>query len=142
MIHSVQEVPLQYVHQVWPHVENFVAAALEFSQGDYTVRDVRGYLTGGQWSLVIATSPDSVVHGAAVVSYFNRPSHRIAFIVVAGGKFIANQDTWEQLEAIMRANGATYLECAVRDSVARLCARRGTQHKYSIVGKNLQEVSI
>lgn len=133
----VQEVPIQYTNQVWPYVEDFIAAALEHSQGDYTVRDARTYITGGQWSLTIAVDDNSVVHGTAVVTYFNRPSHRIAFIVAAGGKFITNEDTWGQLEVIMRANGATFMECAVRDSVARLCARRGLAHKYSIVGKNL-----
>lgn len=134
---KVQEVPLQYVHQVWPFVEDFIDAALNFSQGDYTVRDARNYITGGQWSLVIAVDDEGVVHGASVVTYFNRPTHRVGFIVATGGKFIVKQDTWDQLEAIMRANGATFLECAVRNSMARLCARRGTQHKYSIVGKNL-----
>ena len=134
---KVQDVPLQYVNQIWPFVEHFIDAALNFSQGDYTVRDARVYITNGQWSLIIAVDDADVVHGAAVVTYFNRPAQRIGFIVAAGGKFIVKQDTWDQLEAIMRANGATYLECAVRDSMARLCALRGTERKYSIVGKNL-----
>lgn len=134
---KVQEVPLQYVNQVWPFVETFIDAALSFSQGDYTVRDARVYITSGQWSLIVAVDDEDVVHGAAVVTYFNRPTQRIGFVIATGGKFIVKQDTWDQLEAIMRSNGATYLECAVRDSMSRLCARLGTQHKYSIVGKNL-----
>lgn len=133
----IQEVPLAYVNQIWPQVETFIADALQYAHGEYTADDARVYASSGNWSLVVASMDDGSVHGAALLSYFNRPRDRIAFVMAIGGRLITNPDTWQQFEAIMKANGATYIEGAVRESVARLFSRYGMQEKYSIVGKSL-----
>lgn len=133
----VQEVPLVYVNQIWPQVERFITDALQHSDGEYTVDDARVFVTTGAWHLAVALMDDGSVCGAALVSYFNRPRDRVAFVMAAGGRMITKQDTLKQFEDIMRSNGATCWEGAVRDSVAKLLALRGTRHKYSIVGKSL-----
>jgi hypothetical protein len=134
---QIQEVPFNLVNQVWPKVEGFIDAALQYSEGEYTVGDARVYVTNGAWTLVVAVDTDGAIHGAALVSYFNRPSNRVAFVTAIGGKLVSNRSTWAQFESIMRSNGATYLEGAARESIVRLWSRYGMQHKYHIVGKSL-----
>lgn len=134
---SVQQVPLEYVNQVWPVVEPFIANALVHARGDYTIDDARVYATLGQWSLIIGVDDQNVIHGALLVSYYNRPRDRVAFVAAIGGKHIANKENWAQFEAIIKANGATYLEGAARESIVRLWSRYGMEPKYTIVGKDL-----
>lgn len=133
----IREVPTAYVQQIWPQVEHFIANALQHSCGEYTADDARVFLATGVWNLVVATMDDDEMRGAAVLSYYNRPRDRVAHVMAIGGRLVTSVDTWKQFEDIMRANGATCLEGAVRESIARLWSRYGMQHKYSIVGKSL-----
>jgi hypothetical protein len=130
---NVQHVPLEWVPRVWPQVKDHIAAALEHSKGDYTVEHVQAYLASGAWVLLVVAEGETI-HGAIVVEFFNRPTDRIAFIVAISGKLISNQDTFGQLKALMAAMGATAIEGAARESVARLWTRYGFEEKYRIVG--------
>ena len=134
---TIQEVPLNFVNQVWPHIEGFIREAMEYSQGEYTAEDARVYCVSGFWVVVVAVDMSNTIRGAALVNYFNRPSNRVAFIMAIGGKLVVNRETWAQFEGILRANGATSLEGAVRESVGRLWRRYGMTPKYTIVGKSL-----
>ena len=134
---SIQQVPLEYVNQVWPQVEGYIEQALGYSSGDYSAEEAKVMVTMGSWSLVVAATPENAIQGAAIVSYFNRPNDRVGFVVAIGGKLVSNKDTWAQFEHILRANGATYLEGAGRDSIVRLWARYGMEKKYTIIGKEL-----
>lgn len=134
---SIQQVPLEFVNQVWPDVERYIESALGYSCGDYNTDEAKVMVTTGMWSLVVAVTPENTVQGAAIVSYFNRPNARVGFVVAIGGKLISNKDTMAQFESILRANGATFLEGAGRDSIVRLWARYGMEKKYTIVGKEI-----
>ena len=134
---NVQQVPIQYVHQTWPAVEKFIADAFEYAQGDYDVRDAKAFITTGMWTLIVGVDADNGIHGAAVVSYFNRTNNRIAFVHGIGGNLVVNEENWLQFETLLQSNGATYLECAARQSTARLWSRYGMESKYTILGKSL-----
>jgi len=130
---KIQHVELAYVNQTWPLVEGYINSALEHGQDDYTVEQVKVFVTTGQWTLVVATE-DGKVQGAAVINFFNRPNHRVAFVVCIGGKLISNEDTFKQFQTILVMFGATYIEGAARESIARLWTRYGFTEKYRIVG--------
>ena len=134
---SIQQVPIEYVNRIWPVVEPYIADALQYSCGEYTAEDARVYTTLGQWSLVIGVDEQNTIHGALLVTYFNRPSARVAFVMAIGGKHVSSKENWQQFEAIIKANGATHLEGAARQSIARLWSRYGMEPKYTIVGKPL-----
>ena len=87
----------------------------------------------GNWTLLVAVD-DSGVQGAATVSFSNRPNDRVAFINAIGGKLISSPETFEQLKAVLGSIGATYIEGAARESIARLWSRYGFEEKYRIVG--------
>ncbi len=134
---KIQHVPVEWVNSTWGMVEEFVASALEHAKGDYTVDQVKTFLSQGRWLLLVAVDNDNKIHGAATIDFFNRPNDRVAFIVTMGGKLITNPDTFEQLKAYLVSNGATMMECTARESTARLWERYGLAEKYRIVGVKL-----
>lgn len=130
---NIQRVDVGHIHQVWPLVEGYMASALEHSKGDYTLEAVKVLLATGQWVLIVAVNEEGV-QGAATVSFSSRPHDRVAFVTLIGGKLISNDDTFEQLKNTLRMMGATCIEGAARESIARLWSRYGFEEKYRIVG--------
>lgn len=133
---KIQYVPLEWVNQTWPRVEGFIAAALEYAQGDYTVDQVKTLVTQGTWMLLVAVD-GSEIKGAATINFYNRPNDRVGFISTIGGRLISNPDTFEQLKAFALSQGATVIEGAARESIARLWTRYGFTEKHRIVGVKL-----
>lgn len=129
----IQRVDVGHVHQVWPLVESYLASALEHAKDDYTLESAKVLLATGQWVLVVAVNEDGV-HGAATVSFTSRPHDRIAFITLIGGKLISNDETFAQFKDLLKSLGATCIEGAARESIARLWSRYGFEEKYRIVG--------
>lgn len=130
---TVRSVPVQYVNQAWPLVENYIESAVSWGGGDYTLEQVKVYLAQGQWILLVAADEHGAVHGAATVSFLNYPNDRVAFITFIGGKLISNKDTFGQLKDLLKANGATKIQGAARESIARLWSRYGFEERYRIV---------
>lgn len=134
---TVQIVPVDYVHTVFPYVEEFIDNALQYSHGDFITDEVRVFISTGEWQLLIAIDEENKIHGCAVVQYYNRPRERVAHIVAIGGKLISNKDTFTQLTDILRAHGAMCIEGAARESIARLWRRYGFTEKCRIVAFEL-----
>ncbi len=132
---KIQHVDTAYIHQTWPLVEDFIKWALDY-QTDYTLEHVKTFLSNGSWVLIVAAD-DSGIRGAAVVNFTNRPNDRVAFIVAMGGKLISSKETFADFSALLKAFGATYIEGAARESIARLWMRYGLEEKYRIVGVKL-----
>jgi hypothetical protein len=132
----IERVNTSHIHHVWPMVEGFLSSALEHSKGDYTLEQVKTLVAMGNWTLLVAVD-DNGVQGAATVDFFNRPDDRVAFLTTIGGKLISSPETFEQLKNLLKSIGATCIEGAVRDAMARLCFRYGFEEKYRIVGVKL-----
>lgn len=133
---KIVPVELGHFHHVWPAVEGFIASALEHSSGDYSLEAVKTLLSTGNWVLLVAVD-EQKIHGAATVHMYNRPDDRVAFITTIGGRLISNDDTFQQLKQILFSFGATCIEGAARESIARLWKRYGFEEKYRIVGIKL-----
>lgn len=134
---KIQHVPVAWVARTWPLVRDFVDAALQYSQGEYTAEQALVYVADGRWVLFVAVDDAGKIHGAAVLNIFNRPTQRVAFIVAIGGRLVTNPDTFAQLKALCASFGATHIEGAAREAVARLWTRYGLKEKYRIVGVEL-----
>ena len=134
---KLHAVALEWVPAVWPQAEPHLAAAFDHSAGDYSVVHAQALVATGLWQLVVATDDDGTIRGAATLNYFNRPSDRVAFITGLGGRFVVNRSVLEQLKVIAAANGATCVEAAARQSVARLLRRCGFEEKYTMLGVKL-----
>jgi hypothetical protein len=133
---KIQHVDVSYVNQLWPQVEKFIEAALAY-QDDYNIEHVKVFVSNSTWTLVVAIDENSVIHGAATVQFYNRPNDRVAFVITTGGRMIVNQETYDQFSALLQAFGATYIECASRESAAKLFERVGMKEKYRVVGAKL-----
>ena len=130
---NIERVDPMHVHHVWPVVEGFIASALDHSKGDYTLDQVKTLVAMGNWTLLVAVD-DNGVQGAATVDFFNRPNDRVAFVTSIGGRLVSSPDLVEQLKNLLGSLGATCIEGAARESIARLWSRYGFEEKYRIVG--------
>ena len=116
---QVQTVAPEFVHQVWPQVEDFFKAAEEFGVGDCTVDQLKLQAVSGINTLLVAVE-DNEIKGAAVMTINNLPNHRVAVIVSAGGKGIADKDVLAQVETWAKVQGATKIRAWAKDAQARL----------------------
>ena len=131
---QIQYVPVEYIHQTWPLVEGYITSALEYSHGEYTPEQAKVYLANGQWTLYVAVDDAGSLRGAGAVQFNNMPNDRVAFVMAIGGKLFTSQDTWQQFVDLLKSRGATRVEGAARESIARLWKRYGFEEKYRIVG--------
>ena len=129
----IRAVPVQNVAQAWPLVEKYITDAQQYDTEDYTVEQIKVYLSLGQWVLIVAVDEEGVIHGAMTVTFINYPNHRVAFITSTGGKLIISKDSLAQLKAIVQQMGATKVQAAVRPSMARLLGRTGFYERYITV---------
>jgi hypothetical protein len=129
---KIEYVPLEWVNYTWDKVSDFIEATILHSKGDFTLDQVRAKVTNGDWKLMVAVE-DNEICGAATVSFFNRPLDRVALVTTIGGRLITNYETFEQLQQFARANGATKLESAARESVARMLKKYGFVEKYRTI---------
>jgi hypothetical protein len=133
---KVEYVPLEWVARTWDGVKDYIASAVEFGKGEYTIDQIRAYVSQGHWDMLIAID-GGVIQGAATVHVYNRPNERVALVTFAGGKMISNEDTFSQVKDYAASKGATVIECAARDSATRLFKRLGFEEKYRILGVKL-----
>lgn len=123
----IQAVPTSHVHQSWPLVEPFLSAALEWSNGDITLDQLRADLGQGRCALYWAR--DDAVVGAAAVAFQNNRNKRVAFVLAMGGRLIADQENFAQFAALLKQAGATHIGGAGRPSTVRLWSRFGFKEK-------------
>ena len=134
---NIQLVPLSLIHQTWPLVERFIADASQWGEDDYTVEQVKVYITKGDWMLLVAIDEGGVIQGAAAVNIYNMPNSRVAFVVAIGGKLISSNETYAQLCALLKSFGATKIQGVARESIARLWKRYGFRERYILVEADL-----
>ena len=135
----VQHVPLELVNQVWPKVVKYIDDAVIQQSGepDFTLDQVRTYVTSGTWMLAVVVDAEGAINGAMTINFFNRPNDRVAFITYIGGKHIVSKEAFDQLAMLCKSFGATKIEGAVNEAVARLWRRFGFTEKYRIAGVTL-----
>ena len=131
-------VPTEWTARLWPEIEQYVSMAQEFSSDEYTVEQVKTLVLTGVWNLLVATRENKFC-GAVVMAVSNRPNDRAAFIVTMGGKNIVSVDSINQIKEIAVKLGATVLEGAVRESVARLAVKAGFTEKCRLIEVKLWE---
>ena len=130
---QVQPVSPQFVNQTWPLVEELFVKANKHDAGDYTIDQIKALLANGSWLLLVAVDEENTIHGAASLNFYNMPNYRVGFITAMAGKAIVNKEVYEQVCAIAKANGATRVQCAARESAAKLYKQVGMQERHIIM---------
>jgi len=129
----IQPVAVNFTNQTWPLVEKYIAEAQKYGGDDYTLDQIKVYVNTGVWMLVVAVDEVGTLQGAATVNFINYPNDRIAFVTYIGGKLISSQDTFAQFKNVLKASGATKIQGAAREAIARLWRRYGFEERYIIV---------
>lgn len=132
----IQAVAPQYVAQLWPRVEPFIASAEKHSGGDYTLDQIRMYLNMGMWWLVVAVE-DQQIKGAMTGTFVSYPNDRVAYITATGGDGICTEDTLRQLREILKAQGATKIQAGGREAMVRMLRKLGFNQRYTVVETNI-----
>jgi hypothetical protein len=131
---KLQHIPTHFVAQTWDKVSPFISNALEYAEDDYTLDQVKVYLSNGQWIVIAASNEIGNVVGAATAVFQNYPNDRIAFITTVGGRFISDTETYNQFKDILKSFGATKIQGAARKSIARLWRTKlGFKERHIIV---------
>jgi hypothetical protein len=133
MMLVVKPVFPEFFHQTWPLVEHLFAGALKFGGDEYTLDQIKALLAQGSWVLLVAVDEENKVHGAASVEFINKPNDRVGLITAMAGKDIVNEDVFGQVCGLLKANGATKVQCAARESAARLYRQVGLEERYTIL---------
>ena len=63
---KVEYVPLEWVTRTWDGVKDYIATAIELGNGDYTLDQIRGYVSQGHWDMLIAIN-EGVIQGVATL---------------------------------------------------------------------------
>ena len=134
---TIQPVNIAYFHQTWGLVEDLFAKAAKQDSEDYTLDQIKGLLANGSWVLLVAIDEENTIHGAAAVNFYNMPNYRVGFITAMAGKAIVNEDVYGQVCNFIKANGATRVQCAARESAARLYKQVGMQERHVIMETKL-----
>ena len=127
----VNHVQTNYCAQIWPQVESFLMEACKFGD-EYTLDQIKVFICTGQWMLLVAAD-NGKIYGAATVNFLNMPNSRVAFVTAIGGKLISSKNTYGQMVDIFKQFGATKVQGAARESIARLWSRYGFKERYRIV---------
>jgi hypothetical protein len=130
---TVKPVFTNHFHQTWPLVQDLFASALKFGGDEYTLDQIKALLAQGSWVLLVAVDEENKIHGAASVEFVNKPNDRVGLITAMAGKDIVNEDVFGQVCALLKANGATKVQCAARESAARLYKQVGLEERYTIL---------
>jgi len=134
---NVQLVPLSLIHQTWPLVDEYLEEALKWGEDDYTIEQVKVYITKGDWMLLVAVDEKQNIHGAAAINIYNMPNFRVAFVVAMGGKLITTHEMYEQFCGLLKSFGATKIRGVSRESAARLWQKFGFKERYILVEADL-----
>ena len=134
---TVKPVFTNHFHQTWPLVQDLFASALKFGGDEYTLDQIKALLAQGSWVLLVAVDEENKIHGAASVEFVNKPNDRVGLITAMAGKDIVNEDVFGQVCALLKANGATKVQCAARESAARLYKQVGLEARYTIMESKL-----
>jgi hypothetical protein len=134
---KVEQVPPQYIHQVWPDVVGFIKDALQYGCGEYNADQMKVMILRGEQILLVAVE-ENAVKGAATVQFIDYPNYRVAYVTSIGGRLIANKDMFNELTDWCKFNGASKIQGAARESIERLWKRLfNFERRYVIVEKDL-----
>ena len=120
------------IYENWEKIASLLNMAIPYANGDYSLDQVKLYVTSGSW-LLVGVYENSELICALTISFNNMPNDRIAYITLIGGKKAIVPDNYQQLKTILKDHKATKIQGGARPSVARLWKRLGFKERYILV---------
>lgn len=134
---TIKRIPPEFVSQRWETIEPLLLKVLPHCGDEYTLDQIKVYLTAGSWLLLAACDEQDNIHGIASIQFNNMPNYRVAFIVTISGKFITSNDMLEQFIQVLKLHGATKIEGAVRPAMLRFSKKYGFNTKSVLIEKHI-----
>lgn len=119
-MNTVQIVAPNNIYNVWEDVKEYLNASINVSGGDYTLDQLKLILVRGEQTLLVSVNENNKLNGAMTIEFINRPNDRIMFITALGGNGIVNDETFSQVEAWAKMQGATKASAWAQEAQARL----------------------
>jgi hypothetical protein len=119
-MNTVQIVAPNNIYSVWEDVKSYLEASINVSEGDFTLDQLKLLLGRGEQTLLVSVNEKGVLNGAMTVEFINRPNNRVMFITALGGHGIVNNETFGQVEAWAKSQGATKASAWAQEAQARL----------------------
>tara|TARA_R110000772_G_scaffold8737_1_gene28916 strand:- start:264 stop:671 length:408 start_codon:yes stop_codon:yes gene_type:complete len=133
---TIQEIPVDHIQGVWDSVKGYLEKGLSHSGGEYTVDQLKVFLTQGQSTLIVILDDSNKIKGALTVEWNNYPNARIAFMTAIGGATC--QESFNMFCEWVKWRGGTAIRGAAFESVARLWKKKfGFENRYITVEKKL-----
>ena len=119
-MNTVQIVAPNNIYNVWEDVKEYLNASINVSTHDCTIEQLKMLLVRGEQTLLVSVNEKGVLNGAMTVEFVNRPNNRVMFITALGGHGIVNNETFSQVEAWAKMQGATKASAWAQEAQARL----------------------
>lgn len=130
---TVQAVPVEFASVTWPHAAPFIEKAIPYSNGDFTIDQLKLLVLTGQKLMLVITDEDGAIQGAGTVVFVNNPNDRVAIVTTAGGRLITGDEEFSQMCFILRQRGATKIQSFVRPPMAKLLKKHGFNEVAALV---------
>lgn len=135
---KVTDVNTEDIELLWPRVEPFLQGALEHSQGEYSLEDIKLQLMTGLMRLWIAYDEEGIILASAVSEIRIFPQKRVCFVILMGGE---NMERWLHTSAAVQhwamENGADSVVGYVRKGLAKKLKDFGYREIYTVVQQDL-----
>jgi hypothetical protein len=117
----IQTVSPIHVHQMWNIVGPFIKSAIDVALGsaDCTEDQLKMQLINGSQTLLVAVEDEKVI-GAATIQVSSFPNHRVATMTTVGGRCVVDEETFNQVVAWAKAQGATKIRAYASEARVRL----------------------
>jgi hypothetical protein len=119
-MNTVQIVVPNNIYSVWEDIKEYLNASINVSTHDCTIEQLKMLLVRGEQTLLVSVNENSKLNGAMTVEFINYPNNRVMHITALGGNGIVNDETFSQVEAWARMQGATKASAWAQEAQARL----------------------
>ena len=119
-MNTVQIVVPNNIYSVWEDIKEYLNASINVSTHDCTIEQLKMLLVRGEQTLLISVNENSKLNGAMTVEFINYPNNRVMHITALGGNGIVNDETFSQVEAWAKMQGATKASAWAQEAQARL----------------------
>lgn len=134
-------VPKEKLTDIGPQLMPYIASALEYGQGEYSMDDIVDAIVDNRMQLWGAVDDERGILGAAVTCVVVTPQLRILQVKYLGGERMI--EWYEALDAELVSfglrNNCAMVQAAGRAGWARTMPWAGYERQYVVMGKRIDE---
>lgn len=124
----LQQIPEAMVEPAWMLAEPLLKKVVPHAMGYWGIDELHQDVSTGRRNLLLEVTGVEIT-AALVVAYQKQLDHVSAWVSALGGDGCVNGRSIEDLASLLKSNGATHIEAAMRPSVVRLLNQHGLGFK-------------